>query len=177
MLACGAAGCVHLLTSADWALMVQVTCRIFGTLIVRPARPNSKGCPPPSPSGPTTTTTTTTTAGIYSPPSTGKRGEDSVEHSAAAMASDLAPADALPLPRIGTLGMFIVDHFQYTKTDGTLEDPPDRGYGPVVGGGGTYVAVGMCAFDYSLLSLPPFLFPLSPSLLPFFDSIATPFVF
>lgn len=49
----------------------------------------------------------------------------------------------VPLPRVGTLGMFIIDQFYYLEPDGTPEDPPDRGHTAQVGGGGTYVAVGM----------------------------------
>lgn len=47
-----------------------------------------------------------------------------------------------PLPRLGTLGMFILDKFHYLQADGTPETPSDRGHGTQIGGGGTYVAVG-----------------------------------
>lgn len=58
----------------------------------------------------------------------------------------------VPLPRIGTLGMFIMDHFHYLKSDGTPEDPPDRGLTAQVGGGGTYVAVGVLLFCFEQFS-------------------------
>lgn len=56
-----------------------------------------------------------------------------------------------PLPRLGTLGMFILDKFHYLQADGTPETPSDRGHGTQIGGGGTYVAVG------ALLSISCFL--------------------
>jgi hypothetical protein len=44
--------------------------------------------------------------------------------------------------RLATLGMFIIDTFQFLDKDGHPEEPVDRGWGEQIGGAGSYAMVG-----------------------------------